>query len=97
MLSAAAPVRGNPLSSLRNSIVEQVENNTNIILQRVEQMVEQRVSKLLDKVYTLDLVAETLMNATRHIQLNTTFGTVGDLGERCLSGFRSFPGLNKCY
>ena len=93
---AAATVCSHPISS-GGSIEAQIENNTNIILQRVEEIVEQRINQLLDKVYTLDIVAETLLNNSRQVKLNATHGTVGDLGNRCLNGFRSFPGVGKCY
>lgn len=93
---AAATVCSHPISS-GGSIEAKIENNTNIILQRVEEIVEQRINQLLDKVYTLDIVAETLLNNSRQVKLNATHGTVGDLGNRCLNGFRSFPGVEKCY
>ena len=94
---AAVIVCSHPIGSSEVSIEAQIENNTNIIIQRVEEIVEHRLNQLLDKVYTLDIVVETLLNNSRQVKLNATHGTVGDLGNRCLNGFRSFPGVNKCY
>lgn len=84
-------------SRFTDSVEEEIANNTNIIVKKVEMIVQERMGKLLDRVYSLSRVAEALLNNTKDIKLETTYGTAEDLSARCRMGFRSTPGIHKCY
>lgn len=96
-------VRSHPLKTNDTAFQEVLdERNTKIqvideIYERLENMVGDNLGRLYNKINSLTLVTEQLMQQTREREPVISYGERGDMSQRCPRGFRAIAGGNMCY
>lgn len=94
-------IHSNPI--IENDVLDKaIKERANLqlleqIFVRLENMVGNNLGNLFNKINSLTLVSDHLLQLTRGRDVNISQGTREDMAKRCPQGFRAVAGDSMCY